>query len=71
MPPLICPDCHADFTPTRYFHCCDECGDELSRQYERLRDFDDHEWTLAELAGRVVWGERPVPRAAWKSGRLR
>lgn len=55
---MTCCECGRDFLPDYYHEVCNLCGMELSRQFEKMQDFDSGELTLAEVVSRIVFGEK-------------
>lgn len=64
----LCCECKRDFAPDYYHDVCNLCGMELSRQYERMQDFDSGELTLAEVVARIAEGARGPVRRRWRVG---
>jgi hypothetical protein len=64
----ICGACYQSFDPDEYLNFYDRCGDQLTAQFDAMQEYRGEVLTMAQLSGRVMFGERELQQAAWRVG---
>jgi hypothetical protein len=64
----LCAECREHFTPDDYLYLCNSCGGQILSQFESMQEWRVGVLTIAELSGRVVFGEHQQPERCWVVG---